>query len=288
MTPPKAVKTQESPVAGSVWLWQWNAKTLMFVALFFPLTLSLGVWQLQRADQKQEILAEHHLRRTTEPVALSTINLNEDHQYRRVSAHGEPDGQRYFLLDNRTRRGRAGYEVLWPLKVKGMWVLVNRGWVDGGLDRQILPKVSSLESVLEGGASLEGYLYRADKAIVLGEQEVIRGWPQVVQQVDMAMLSERLGLSARQGLSEGAGEALFPYVLRLEGLSGQGAGELNSKNGLQLGWIVVNILPAKHTGYAVQWFAMALALLILSVASNSNLGEWLAYRLKPGDNTRRD
>jgi surfeit locus 1 family protein len=42
--------------------------------------------------------------------------------------------------------------------------------------------------------------------------------------------------------------------------------------------MVVNVTPAKHTGYAVQWFAMAFALGLIFIFRNSNLGELLKRR----------
>jgi cytochrome oxidase assembly protein ShyY1 len=38
------------------------------------------------------------------------------------------------------------------------------------------------------------------------------------------------------------------------------------------------VQPAKHTGYAVQWFVMALVLLLMTLIANSNLAEWLKQR----------
>ena len=41
---------------------------------------------------------------------------------------------------------------------------------------------------------------------------------------------------------------------------------------------MVNVTPAKHTGYAVQWFAMAFALGIIFIFFNTNLAELLKRR----------
>ena len=246
--------------------WCWNFKLLIFALVFFPLTLGLGVWQLQRAEQKREILAEHQLRRGAEPVELSSLDTTIDHQYRRVWLEGKPHGEQFFLLDNRMRRGRVGYEVLWPVKVGDQWVLVNRGWVYGGMDRRILPKVPEFESTGNGELKVAGYLYRArGEALVLGEQEAINGWPQVIQQVDMDLLDERFG------------EAFYPYVLRIDGSTGP-VRESVETNEFDASWVIVSVSPAKHIGYAVQWFTMAFALLVLTVIANSNIGEWLRYR----------
>ena len=269
------LKVPEHTPSSPVFKWRWNVGILIFAGIFLPLTLTLGVWQLHRADQKREMLAEHEQRRQADPVALATLQPEDDLQYRRVEVSGQPDGERYFLLDNRTRNGRSGYEVLWPVKTAaGNWVLVNRGWIAGGLDRRELPEIPIFAASGNDGRLLEGYLYRSKgKALVLGQEEKVNGWPQVIQQVDMALLESRFGM------------ALFPYVLRQE-VSEQTMWQQTrqitpqkvSSNELKTGWIIVNILPAKHTAYAVQWFAMALALLILTLISNSNIHECLQYR----------
>ena len=273
------LKVPEHTPSFPVFKWRWNVGLLIFAGIFLPLTLTLGVWQLHRADQKREMLAEHEQRRQADPVALATLQPEDDHQYRRVEVSGQPDGERYFLLDNRTRNGRSGYEVLWPVKTAaGNWVLVNRGWIAGGLDRRELPEIPIFAASGNDGHLLEGYLYRSKgKALVLGQEEKVNGWPQVIQQVDMALLENRFGM------------ALFPYVLRQEAseqamwqetrqVVQERTPQKVSSNELKTGWIIVNILPAKHTAYAVQWFAMALALLILTLISNSNIHECLQYR----------
>jgi len=47
---------------------------------------------------------------------------------------------------------------------------------------------------------------------------------------------------------------------------------------VEAGWPVVNVSPAKHRGYAVQWFTMAAALIVFFVFRSSNL--WALLRGK--------
>jgi len=47
---------------------------------------------------------------------------------------------------------------------------------------------------------------------------------------------------------------------------------------LTTGWKLINQTPAKHHGYAVQWFAMAVALVISMVFSCTNLGQLISTR----------
>jgi len=66
---------------------------------------------------------------------------------------------------------------------------------------------------------------------------------------------------------------LFPYPVRID------AGETGA---LYVDWKVVTTGPAKHIGYAVQWFLMSAALAILYVFRCSNLRQWLGERGKAG------
>ena len=66
---------------------------------------------------------------------------------RRISVAGRWDAARQFLLDNRTRDGRAGYEVLTPLQLDdGRWLIVNRGWVSFSGYRERLPDIAIAHS----------------------------------------------------------------------------------------------------------------------------------------------
>ena len=54
--------------------------------------------------------------------------------------------------------------------------------------------------------------------------------------------------------------------------------EADSPAALRTGWEIVTVSPEKHRGYAVQWFMMAAALVVLSAFANSNLAGWLKSR----------
>ncbi|MGK2914904.1 MAG: SURF1 family protein [Porticoccaceae bacterium] len=219
-----------------------------------PLTVALGLWQLHRAEEKRGILAADEARANAEPVSLADAQGVPDKRFLRVRVTGTIDNERVFLVDNRVRHGRPGYEVVSPFHAieTGRWLLVNRGWIAGGLDRRVLPPVP----LLPGIVTLTGYLYQSPgKPFVLGSDQWQPGrWPQIVQHAEPDLLAERLG------------QSLFPYVLRLDA---------SASPGLETGWEVVNMPPGTHIGYAVQWFALALALVILTIFANSNLTELL-------------
>jgi cytochrome oxidase assembly protein ShyY1 len=241
--------------------WQWNWKIVLFVIFFLPVTIKLAFWQIDRAGEKQALLETYHQRKIAAPVQLSELQGNKDQQYVNVLVTGEYDNQKTLLLDNRVRHGKPGYEVISPFKtVGGQWLLVNRGWVPGGLDRAVLPAIAGVP----GKVTLAGYLYRAiGKQIMLGEDP----W------------SESKGLvvvqnAAPDTASKKLGKAFYDYRLRLRP---------ESPGALETGWMIVNVQPGKHTGYAVQWSALALALIILFIFASSNLGTVIKnWRARPG------
>ena len=230
--------------------WQWNWKILVFTAIFLPIALSLALWQLERAEEKRQLLETHHQRGVAQPVDLAAVPDQAGNEYLRVRVAGTYDNRSPLLLDNRVRHGHPGYEVISPFQAStGQWILVNRGWIIGNTDRRILPKVNGVN----GEVILTGYLYRSPgKQLMLGEDI----WPvevgaKIIQNAAPETVAKKLQIE------------LFSYSLRLDA-DAQGA--------LETGWALVSVQPGKHTGYAVQWAALAVVLVFLTLFANSNLG----------------
>ena len=230
--------------------WQWNWKILLFVVFFLPVLIYLAFWQVSRSEEKQQLLETYNQRGADEPLALTGLSKSTDQLYVKVKVTGEYDNRSPLLLDNRVRHGRPGYEVISPFQtIEGQWLLVNRGWVEASLDRRVLPEITAVtEQVV-----LTGYLYQSPgKQIMLGEDNWVAGpGSKVIQNAAPDKVSEKLG------------NIFYNYHLRLEA---------DSPGTYETGWIIVNVQPGKHIGYAVQWGALALALIILSIFANSNLG----------------
>src|SRR3970282_1747564 len=86
--------------------------TLATLALL-PLMIGLGMWQLDRAGQKQRLQAEYN-RGHLEPAKhlLSVLEHPEALRFRRVAARGRYEPEYQILIDNRVHQGQAGYHVL--------------------------------------------------------------------------------------------------------------------------------------------------------------------------------
>lgn len=213
----------------------------VLVLLLLPGLLALGFWQLARAEEKRELLAAHQARQIAAPISLTELERYPNPAYVRVQLQGYFDARHTLLLDNRTRAGKVGVEVLQPFydQNSGLWLLLNRGWLPWP-DRRITPTFATPDTPLRLQASVYVPL---GEALQLQAGAPATGWPRVVSEIKPDALWQQLG---RGGLS---------YELRLE----------PGPASLQNDWPVVAMSPDKHLGYAVQWFALAAALLGLFI-----------------------
>ena len=236
---------------------EWRTTVLTLVLL--PAMLALGLWQLQRADEKAAIASRWEQRKLQAPVALKHVNVDAAAglEYLPVTLRGSLLPDRYFLLDNRIYRGKFGYEVLGIVRLEGSGksVLVNRGWIAGDSSRRSLPEVPPVDGLL----TIKGHIYVAPgDPYLLADVGLEPGWPKRIQAIEMDKL--------RPLVETLTGQPLFPYPVRINP---------DQLVALTVDWKVINISPEKHTGYAVQWFTMALALLIFFILRSSNLRQVL-------------
>jgi surfeit locus 1 family protein len=228
---------------------QFQPRLLPTVAtlILLPVLVALGFWQLDRAEQKRALAAAFAARAADAPVRLDGSQHNaEAMASRRVVVVGRYLPERQILLDNQIHQGRAGYHVLTPLRIHntGTLVLVNRGWVPLGPSRRQLPDISVTGDEL----SVRGLVHQpSPPPIQLGETgDQVPGWPKVVQRLDLSALAERFGAP------------LLPYTVRLAP---------EEEHGYVREWhAYYGAGPGKHQAYAVQWFGLALVLLIVYFA----------------------
>lgn len=219
--------------------WQLHWPTTLFVAALLPCLLALGFWQLHRADEKRELQRQFDALRAQAPLAAAQLTDNAA-PYTRVQLAGHFDNAHSFLLDNRVSHGRVGFEVLTPFITDGQTriVLVNRGWIAGDPSRQTLPTIPPEQKSI----ALHGYIYRDSDNRLVAPEAAAKNWPRMIEQIDIDAMQQQLGASA------------LPYTVRLDA---------DSPAALMAEWPVVTSSPERHTGYAVQWFAMATALVLL-------------------------
>jgi cytochrome oxidase assembly protein ShyY1 len=223
----------------------------LFTLLLLPLLISLGFWQLQRAGEKAALAAAFERQQASPPALLQTLvgSSAVELAYRPVVLRGRFAAGQDLLLDNRTRSGRYGNEVLSVFALDdGALALVNRGWLPADPARRVLPDVPDVPG---GSLEIRGLVYVAPgEPYLLADEPLARTWPQRIQAVEMDKIA---------AVVDGA---LFPYPVRIQ------SGEPGA---LQADWQVVNVSPAKHRGYAVQWFSMAAVLAMLYLLRSTNV-----------------
>ena len=102
------------------------------VAVFVvaALCIRLGLWQLDRREQRQERNAAVAERIEGAPAVLSSPPLDTvGLTHRQATVEGTYDNARSFVLGGRSLGGSPGVYVFSPLRTGSGAVLVNRGWL---------------------------------------------------------------------------------------------------------------------------------------------------------------
>jgi surfeit locus 1 family protein len=166
---------------------------------------------------------------------------DEKLRYLPVKFNGEMDTGHQLLIDNQVKQGSVGYFVLTPVKLNnGQAILLNRGWLPLGNSRDDLPDIKV-------DADTKSFIGRLDKfpsvGIKLeGADELSAGWPAVTQLITPEKVAERLGYS------------VMAYQVLLN---------VDEPNGYNRQWVPMKMGPQKHHGYAFQWFALAVAWVVI-------------------------
>jgi surfeit locus 1 family protein len=203
---------------------------------------------LRRADEKR-VLFDSFAAGTD---ATRLIDLGTPHlpRYQHIEASGHYDQARQILIDNMVNAGRAGYFVITPFALTGGgWVLVNRGWVPLGASRADRPAIALLA---DDTRRVHG---RADNlpspGIQLGTKERLAPpYPVVAAFPTHAELAQLLGESSWTKATD---------LVLLDPVE---------PDGYVRSWAPPGFPPMRHIGYAVQWFALALTLLVIYVVTN--------------------
>lgn len=213
---------------------------LAVIAVF----VRLGLWQLDRMHEKQAMLDGVHAvlaQRSALPLAVAADPARAD-DYDWSAGSGHFADLPPILLDNQGHDARSGvraYRVFQP--DAGVPVLVELGWLPLPGDRT-LPKVPSLELTHVDGLLLPPPSSGLAQAAAVRQAD--GSWLAVSLQPDQLRDSLQL-------------QVLAPRVLKLDPAQALPADGPAYARDLD---ILPNTLPPeRHLGYAVQWFALALA-----------------------------
>ena len=207
--------------------WRITVATLIFCAL----TLVAGNWQDGRAAYKRQLQARLDERSAAAPAFLNALPVApQDYDQRPVMVRGTYLPKYEILIDNKVHEGRAGYQVITPLKIgdSDTYVLVNRGWIAQGRTRAELPQVSTPEGLqdIAGLAVAPGTRFME----LQSDPHTGRVW----QNLSLEKYSQWSGLSLQPVVIEQSSAAV---------------------DGLVRNWPRPDFGIDKHRIYALQWYS---------------------------------
>lgn len=225
----------------------WKTSLLVIAAVI--VMIRLGLWQLDRLDQRRAFNA-----RVEEQLAQSALEISEENlradlynmEYREAIVLGEYDHDRQVVLRNQDWQGRLGVHLLTPLIVQGSdrAIMVNRGWIP--YEDFEAGKLSQFDE--NGLVEVNGVIRRSQTK------------PRIGGRADQIPAEGEPPLQAWNWINVGGIAGQLPYELLpvyLQGSPESSRNQMPYRTQLEL-----DLSEGSHLGYAFQWFTFALILAI--------------------------
>ena len=222
-------------------------KTTVVVIIALAVMIRLGIWQLDRLEQRRAFNARVQAQLDQPPLDLSGPVLDADleqMEYREVVAFGEYDHAAEVALRNQAWNSQFGVHLVTPLRIAGSdrAVLVDRGWIpfeefeDGDWSEFAEPGQVEVRGMLRVPQNRPTIGFRSDPTPAPGS-EPRKSWN--VLSADFL-----------------AGQIQYPILpVYIQQAPDPAWTRLPYRSLTQL-----ELSEGSHLGYAIQWFAFALIL----------------------------
>lgn len=212
---------------------QENKLLTSFSIFFVFVFVFLGIWQIERAANKEGLLQDFNSEQESPPTRLTSQSPN----WSRVFVDGVFDSSRQILIDNQIHNGKVGYKIFTPFRFDdNKIVLVDRGWIGQGQSRSDLPQLN----ILEKKSRIIATVTSPEQGVLAGSELLTNEWPRVSQSKAVEVIALAFN------------EPILDIVLVLDPGSSQITEFIQIKP--------FAITPVKHYGYAMQWFTMSIVL----------------------------
>ena len=226
----------------------FKSKILIFAIIFVPITISLGLWQIERANEKKVIISNYDKLLVSTPIALQKEQPLENWQpIETVGAYQDL----VIYEDNAINRGKAGFKIYHLFQNgDGTFIFVHRGFIERNLIKNNLPRIDTPV----GKKNIKGTtLFKQNNTFVKNiEESDIR----IIQEFNTSVLIERFPILKDR--------YLHPFLFNLD---------VRDADKFQPIEKPVNMTATKHIGYAIQWFGLCAALIILTIYAYRRKGE---------------
>ncbi|MDC1026459.1 SURF1 family protein [Candidatus Thioglobus sp.] len=214
----------------------------ILITATFAFLVSLGFWQLDRADDKRSIEASIKQANTGSVELIKKEEGLQSKEYYEVRLQGKYLSDKQFIYDNQIVDQVSGYYVLTPYALEGQSkaILINRGFISWNGRRDKLADIVIGQETRE----IKVQISKPIKRMELKPSEVGIQFPALIQSIDLQDMADRAKVD-------------FSSVIGLL--------DSSASNGFIRKWEPYTGSIEKHIGYAVQWFLMALVLAIIGI-----------------------
>jgi cytochrome oxidase assembly protein ShyY1 len=218
----------------------YKSKILIFAIIFAPITFSLGLWQIERAAEKDNIIEKFNELQNNPHKPINTEDKFAN--WEPISSYGTFT-QYIILEDNALLDGQAGYKVYQYFRFEeNSGVFVNRGFIARGRLKNEVPEITtpSGQFLIKGSA-----LYKNSNAFVKNIEESDK---RIIQEFNIGLISNVY--------PELRADNIRPYIFNLDKNDQFKFKEIEKP---------INMSSDKHIGYAIQWFGLCLVLIVLTI-----------------------
>ena len=226
----------------------FKSKILIFAIIFVPITISLGIWHIERANEKKLIIANYDKLLVSAPIALQKNQMLNNWQPIETTGTYEDT---IVYEDNAINNGKAGFKVYHLFRNDdGTFIFIHRGFIERNLIKNNLPEV---EIPTEKKSIYGTTLFKQNNTFVKNIEE---SDSRIIQEFNTSLLIERYPMLKDK--------YLHPFLFNLD---------IRDVNKYQPIEKPVNMTASKHIGYAIQWFGLCAALIILTIYAYRRKGE---------------
>ncbi len=217
----------------------------LLTMIMLPVLLGLGAWQVQRLHWKENLLATIDARVHQTPVDLVSIINRDDSDYRLAKVSGSFLNDKSLYLLSISLTGDGGYHVLTPLRLEDeRLLLVDRGWIPYDWRDKDFSRPNETQT-------LTGVLRLPQNHMLFQPQNDPA--KNIWYRIDLDAMASATKLPQ-----------FLPYILELDATPNLGGYPVGGQTRLTL--------PNNHFVYAVTWFGLAFALVIIYILSSVRKG----------------
>lgn len=206
--------------------------------------IALGIWQVERLHWKEGLIAQRDAAIAAAPVAPpQTLAEARAGQFRHVAAEGAFRNDKELFLAASSEGGGSGYQVLTPLKMNdGRTLFVNRGFIP----LELKDRARREAGEPSGTVHIVGLL-RVPPA-----EKPSFFLPDNRPDLNLWFWVDLPAMARAAGIADPA-----PFYIDADKTANPG--------GWPKGGVTLLELPNDHLQYAITWFSLAIALIVIYV-----------------------